>query len=53
VKGDLHCHTLHSDGENSVEDIVRHAVGLGLDYLAVTDHNTTTHHEAGPPRCSS
>ncbi len=45
VKGDLHCHTLHSDGENSVEDIVRHAIGLGLDFLAVTDHNTTTHHE--------
>jgi hypothetical protein len=45
VKGDLHCHTLHSDGENSVEDMVQHAIGLGLDYLAVTDHNTTTHHE--------
>jgi len=45
VKGDLHCHTIHSDGENSVEEIVRHAVSLGLDYLAVTDHNTTTHHQ--------
>ncbi len=45
LKGDLHCHTLHSDGLNSVEEIVRHAVDLGLDFLAVTDHNTNTHHE--------
>ncbi|TMB97802.1 MAG: hypothetical protein E6J42_07180 [Chloroflexi bacterium] len=45
LRGDLHCHTVHSDGLNSVEDIVRHAVNLGLDFLAVTDHNTTTHHE--------
>ncbi len=45
VKGDLHCHTLHSDGLNSVEEIVANAVELGLDFLAVTDHNTNTHHE--------
>jgi hypothetical protein len=25
--------------------MVRHAIGLGLDFLAVTDHNTNTHHE--------
>ena len=45
LKGDLHCHTLHSDGANPVEEVVRHAIGLGLDFLAVTDHNTNTHHE--------
>jgi len=45
LKGDLHCHTLHSDGLNSVEEIVRNAVELGLDFLAVTDHNTSTHFE--------
>jgi len=45
LKGDLHCHTLHSDGLNSVEEIVRNAINLGLDFLAVTDHNTNTHHE--------
>ena len=45
LKGDLHCHTLHSDGLNSVEETVRNAVDLGLDFLAVTDHNTNTHHE--------
>jgi hypothetical protein len=45
LKGDLHCHTLHSDGLNSVEEIVQNAIDVGLDFLAVTDHNTNTHHE--------
>jgi hypothetical protein len=27
-----------------VREIVENAVSLGLDFLAVTDHNTTTHH---------
>lgn len=45
LKGDLHCHTLHSDGANTVREVVEHAVSLGLDFLAVTDHNTITHHE--------
>lgn len=45
VKGDLHSHTVHSDGDNTVEELARRAIELGLDFLAVTDHNTTTHHE--------
>ncbi len=45
VQGDLHCHTVHSDGLNSVEDLARNAIDIGLDFLAVTDHNTNTHHE--------
>lgn len=44
LKGDLHCHTLHSDGANTVREMAEHAVSLGLDYLSVTDHNTITHH---------
>ncbi|MBI1279862.1 MAG: PHP domain-containing protein [Anaerolineaceae bacterium] len=38
-KGELHCHSLHSDGDSSPEAIVRAAEKLGLDFLAVTDHN--------------
>jgi hypothetical protein len=30
---------------NSVEEIVQNAIDIGLDFLAVTDHNTNTHHQ--------
>src|SRR3990170_7065751 len=33
-KGDLHCHSVHSDGLNSVEELVHNAVERGLDFLA-------------------
>ena len=38
-KGDLHIHTLASDDVLTVEELARHAVRHGLDYLAITDHN--------------
>ncbi|MBL8147405.1 MAG: CehA/McbA family metallohydrolase [Anaerolineae bacterium] len=38
-KGELHCHTVHSDGDSSPADVVRRAGALGLDYLAIMDHN--------------
>lgn len=41
-KGELHCHTFNSDGDSSPETIVRLAESLGLDFLAVTDHNNRT-----------
>lgn len=40
VRGELHCHTWHSDGDTSPADLVRLAHARGLDFLAVTDHNT-------------
>jgi 3',5'-nucleoside bisphosphate phosphatase len=38
---DLHTHSTASDGTTSVEANVRDAVELGLEGLAVTDHDTT------------
>ncbi|HEY3280850.1 MAG TPA: PHP domain-containing protein [Armatimonadota bacterium] len=38
---DLHAHTTASDGSLSPTELVRHAVGVGLGGLAVTDHDTT------------
>lgn len=38
-KGDLHTHTLASDGVLTVEELARHALRHGLEYLAITDHN--------------
>ncbi len=41
-KGDLHCHTFHSDGTPDPREVIREAERLGLDFLAITDHNTFT-----------
>ena len=38
-KGDLHTHTLASDGVLQLDELARHARSNGLDYLAITDHN--------------
>lgn len=42
--GDLHCHTVHSDGADSIDRVAALAVSAGLDFLAVSDHNTVSHH---------
>ncbi len=39
LKGDLHTHTIASDGVLRVEELAQHARQNGLDYLAITDHN--------------
>ena len=43
LRGDLHCHTLYSDGDSWPADILAEAVTRGLDFLGVTDHNQTGH----------
>lgn len=42
--GDFHAHTVHSDGTLSIGELAAAGVESGLDFLAVTDHNTTSHH---------
>lgn len=42
-RGDLHCHTHHSDGAGSLADLATTARAQGLDFLAVTEHNTISH----------
>ena len=41
-RGELHSHTLHSDGSWDVPDLAGWARGRGLDFLALTDHNTVS-----------
>ncbi len=41
-RGDLHCHTFHSDAAGSPETLHNAAVQAGLDFLAIADHNTIT-----------
>jgi predicted metal-dependent phosphoesterase TrpH len=40
VKADLHLHTTASDGRLEPKDIVSLAVKVGLDVIAITDHDT-------------
>ena len=42
-RGDLHAHSEHSDGANSVDEIVAYTRQVGLEYFALTDHNTISH----------
>lgn len=44
VVGDTHAHSLHSDGKLSLWELANCATSSGLDFLCVTDHNTTSHH---------
>ena len=37
---ELHCHTLHSDGDFSVKELQEAAKENHLSLIALTDHNT-------------
>ena len=41
IKGDLQIQTTWTDGLNSIEDYVKEAMKLGLEYIAITDHTKT------------
>jgi hypothetical protein len=44
LAGDFHSHTVHSDGSLEIVELAALAAACGLDVLAVTDHNTVSHH---------
>jgi predicted metal-dependent phosphoesterase TrpH len=44
VRIDLHCHSTASDGTDSPAELVRNAAAVGLDVVALTDHDTTRGH---------
>ncbi|WP_077963119.1 CehA/McbA family metallohydrolase [Ensifer adhaerens] len=52
-RGDLHCHTFHSDAAGSPELLHAAAKQAGLDFLAVADHNTITQRRYFHPHSSS
>ena len=39
IRGDLHCHTRETDGEDTLQDMARAAQARGYTYLAITDHS--------------
>jgi len=40
VRADLHVHTTASDGTFSPTEVVEHAINIGLDVIAITDHDS-------------
>jgi DNA polymerase (family 10) len=39
LRGDLHMHTVETDGKDDIETMARAALALGYDYIAITDHS--------------
>ncbi len=48
-RGDLHLHTVHSDGQRQPAGLVRAARDAGLDFVVSTEHNTSAAHHADWP----
>ncbi len=42
IRGDLHMHTMWSDGRDSVESMVLACRTLGYEYMAITDHSQSS-----------
>lgn len=40
IKGDLHSHSIYSDGKNSIAEMAQAFINLGYEYFAVTDHSS-------------
>jgi DNA polymerase (family X) len=41
IRGDLHCHTVASDGHGTIEEMALAARERGYEYLAITDHSAS------------
>jgi len=39
IRGDLHVHSLWSDGSESIETIAKHCQKMGYEYVGITDHS--------------
>ncbi len=42
LRGTFHCHTVASDGHNSLEEMAEAAQELGLEYLGIADHSRSS-----------
>jgi hypothetical protein len=47
-RGDLHLHTVHSDGERHPSELVSDAQAGGLDFIVSTEHNTNAANRVWP-----
>lgn len=42
LRGTFHCHTVASDGHNTLEELAAGAQELGLEYLGISDHSKSS-----------
>jgi DNA polymerase (family 10) len=49
MKGMLHFHTVFSDGGNTLEEMVKAGMQLGMEYFAVCDHSKSAYYANGLP----
>ncbi|HME61650.1 MAG TPA: PHP domain-containing protein, partial [Candidatus Binatia bacterium] len=47
IRGMTHCHTVYSDGRNSIEEMALAAEAMGMTYLTITDHSQTAYYARG------
>jgi len=45
-RGDCHVHSVYSDGKLTPEQLAAGARAAGLDFIATTEHNTSSAHDA-------
>jgi DNA polymerase (family 10) len=49
IVGMVHCHTNHSDGQNSILEMALAAQALGMQYITITDHSMSARYARGVP----
>ena len=47
IQGMVHCHTVYSDGADTVEVMARAAQAMGMRYITITDHSPTASYAGG------
>ncbi len=47
LRGFVHCHTVFSDGQHTVEQMARAADALGMEYMTITDHSPAAAYAGG------
>ena len=47
IQGIIHCHTIYSDGQDTLEDMARAAQGMGMRYMTITDHSPSAYYARG------
>jgi DNA polymerase (family 10) len=47
IRGFVHCHSTWSDGNASIEEMVRAAKALGAQFITISDHTQAAHYAGG------